>query len=89
MVLWGADGVIELTGGPQKRLTLYRNGRSEAEQIEPDAPDPGGYLRSFVRDVRGDLDGDMLTTTDVLRATRISLLAQDAADGGKTNVACV
>lgn len=88
VTLWGSDGVLE-AGCVQKSPVLYRAGSKEPQQIEPDAGTPGGYLQAFLDETGGAPSSDgALTTADVLRASRVTLLAQDAADQGLTNVAC-
>jgi len=67
-------------------MQLYRNGEKTPVDVPPDAPTPNGYLDALVREIRGDSGQPGLTTADVLRASRVTLLAQDAADQGLTNV---
>jgi hypothetical protein len=82
---WGSQGTIECsaTAAP---VVLYRNGDKAPRSVPPEPATPGGYLESFLKDVRGERAGLELTTAVVLRASRVALLAQEAADRGLTNV---
>ncbi len=85
ITIWGADGMVE--GGPNTPAQLFRNGADAPEPLPLVQPAGGAYLEAFVREIRGETEGVTLTTADVLTATRVSLLAQQAADRGETNVA--
>ncbi len=77
--LWGARGVLE-TSITADAVTLALNGESGVRR-EPLLPaNPGGYLRSFVHDLAGDLAKDELCTAHALRAARLALTIQKAAD---------
>ena len=86
MTFWGREGVIE-TSRVANEIALALNGAREVRS-EP-LPDghPAGYLRSFIHDVGGELDEDELCTEHVLRATRIALTIQKAADTKAREVA--
>ena len=47
---------------------------------------PGAYLNSFVAELRGKPQDATLTTTDVLEASRFTLMIQQAADKSLTCV---
>lgn len=83
VVIWGSDGVVE-AGVNSEQITLYRNGSSERELIALPPAQPGGYLDSFLAEVRGDLKGLKLSSADALSAARISLQIQAAADERRT-----
>jgi predicted dehydrogenase len=87
LTLWGSRGVIE-AGLNSTLISLYREGANEGIAVPPDPPDPGGYLESFLREVRGDTAGDdgRLTSRDVFAASRVALMAQEAADQGLRDV---
>lgn len=76
---WGDDGVLE-AGVTSKSLTLYRNGANAAEQIVLPDPQPGGYLDSFLKEIEGQTDGLHLSSAEVFRSSRVSLMVQSAAD---------
>jgi len=85
ITLWGTGGVVEASSkvaNPQ----LYRAGDKAMQEIQSDPPLPGGYLQAFLDEIDGKTGGLDLTTAEVLRASRVTLLAQDAADRGLTNV---
>jgi predicted dehydrogenase len=81
--VWGDAGVAEMS--LNKPLVLYKNGEKEGREIEPDATVSGEYLRAFLEGIGGKAD-TALTVDDILKASRISLLIQNAADEGKTSV---
>lgn len=75
----GTHGVAE-TSAHTKGLTLAQQGVKEIQAIEP-APIPGaGSLQSFLDDIAGKPDAVGLNTARVLRASRQTLLIQQAAD---------
>ena len=76
---WGRQGVIE-TSSAADAITVALREESETRYEDLPDPNPGGYLRSFVRDIRGELDEDELCTEQVLRGARFALRVQAAAD---------
>ncbi|HET6485589.1 MAG TPA: Gfo/Idh/MocA family oxidoreductase [Spirochaetia bacterium] len=85
MTLWGTRGVIE-TANNASGVTLYQEGKTSGEVVPPAPAQPGGYLESFLSQVRGSPIPDALTPAEVLRASYIVLKTQEAADRGLTNV---
>ncbi|MDD2485777.1 MAG: Gfo/Idh/MocA family oxidoreductase [bacterium] len=84
--LWGREGVIEASyNTPQ--ISLAQNGNQEVEMIAPGEGTPGGYLRSFIAEIKGDKGTVSLSTTEVIRSSRITLKIQQAADQGLCNIA--
>lgn len=83
--VWGDGGVL-ITGVNQTTLTLYKNGEQQPRELPFPAAQPGAYLDSFLAELRGQTQGLHLSSADALRAARISLLLQEAADRGLTNV---
>ncbi|NLF01240.1 MAG: Gfo/Idh/MocA family oxidoreductase [Anaerolineales bacterium] len=77
--LWGREGVLE-TAFTAQAITLVCNEAQQPVQLPLPAGDPGGYLRAFLHDVEGVSGGAELTTEQVLRAARLALTAQWAAD---------
>ena len=82
---WGRDGVIE-TSTTAKDIQVL--GREDATvQIEPLPPaQRGGYLRSFLDDIAGEMPANGLDTAAVLRSTRNVIRIQEAADRGEREV---
>ena len=86
VTVWGTEGVVE--GGVNVAgVSLYRNGEDEPRTIEPPASTAGGYFEAFLAEVRGERLEGQLSTAEVLRAARVSLTTQDAADRQLFNVA--
>jgi predicted dehydrogenase len=83
---FGRDGVLELCES-QKKLTLAKNGSREAIQPDPAPSNDAGYLKAFLADIAGQPLPHGLNTPDILRASRQSLLIQQAGDQGLTHVA--
>jgi predicted dehydrogenase len=83
---WGAEGLLEASFGAQQ-LTIWRRDAKGPESLPVPEGQPGGIFDAFLREVRGERTGLALTTAEVLRASRVTLLAQAAADAGQTNVA--
>ena len=88
LTLWGSRGVIEASLY-SRSISLYRDGEKEGAAIPPDTPDPGGYLNSFLREVRGEAadDDGSLSSLEVFGASRVALMTQEAADKGLHEVA--
>jgi predicted dehydrogenase len=84
MTFWGSKGVLE-SGITSKEITIWREGEKTGFAIPPAAPTPGGYLDSFLRGLRGE-DGVTIPSSDVFRASRVALKAQEAADKGLCGV---
>lgn len=85
MTFWGTLGVIE-TSSTARHLTVALNNQ-DGIRTEPLMPgNAGGYLRSFLRDIDGNPDWDELCSEHALRATRIALTIQRAADTHTSDV---
>ena len=67
-------------------VQMVRDGDENEVQIP--AADAGGgqYLQDFLAEIAGRANQAGLTTEKVLHASRVSLLAQKAADEGQVNV---
>lgn len=85
VTLWGSGGMAE-TNINASGVMLYKNGENEGRNVPPAEPTPGGYLRDFLADIKGEQSFGRLSTSDVFRASRTSLLAQHAADNNLYNV---
>jgi len=81
VTFWGREGVIETSCTAEKILLMPRRAK-EMRQIAPPPGTPGGYLRAFLDDVAGRPRPDALNTESVLRASRLALTVQRAADEG-------
>lgn len=82
--LWGSRGVAK-TDFNAPGVALYQNGA--AGRIVTALPSlAGGYLRHFLAEIRGEHLDDHLTTREVLRAARVALEAQHAADNNLHDV---
>ncbi len=84
VTLWGSLGVLE-AAMPAKEITLYKEGEKAGRTLPLAAPAPGGYLDSFLRELRGQ-PGATLTAPEIFRASWAALKAQEAADRGLLNV---
>lgn len=83
--IWGGDGVLEAAVN-SSAITLYRNGKTEVEQVALPKPLPGAYLDSFLQEISGTATSLHLTSQDSLAAARVSLQIQRAADEGLAGV---
>lgn len=84
LTMWGSEGVLETTL-TSKEILLFKEGEQTGRSVPPAAPNPGGYLTAFLREMHGE-PNDGLTSTEVYRASRAALKAQEAADRGLVNV---
>lgn len=80
--LWGDGGMIEAAYN-STAITLYKAGEKEARQIPLPAGKPGGYLESFLAEIRGQAIGLHLSSAEALATARRALVIQDAADRGR------
>lgn len=84
ITLWGTKGVLE-TSMTSKEIILCLNGEKTPRTVPIAAPQPGGYLESFLSEMRGE-SHDGLTQAEIFRASRVTLKAQESADRGLLNV---
>jgi predicted dehydrogenase len=85
LTIWGGDGAIE-GGINSAAVMLYKEGETAGRAVPPAPTLHGGFLDSFLRQIRGQT-GAGLTTADVLHATRVALCTQAAADKKTFDVA--
>lgn len=85
MTFWGEGGVMENTNG-KDTVMLYKNGEQTARAVPVQPRTSGGYLESFIREIRGETRNLSLTSAEVLESSRITLLIQDAADRNLSRV---
>ena len=83
--VFGRKGILE-TAYNAASIAAQLDGRKEVESRPLPAADPGGYLRAFLADVRGEARPDAMSTEGVLRAARVALTVQEAADRGLRGV---
>ena len=77
---FGAAGIAEVSA-TSDCIDITRDGA--VVSIEPPGNAPEGYLPGFLSDLEGTATAESLRTDDVLRATRIALRVQQAADDGE------
>jgi len=81
---WGSLGVIE-AALHAKEITIFKEGEKAGRTLPTAPPAPGGYLDSFLRELRGQ-PGAGLIAPEIFRASWAALKAQEAADRGLLNV---
>lgn len=86
LTFFGRTGLLEITI-TQNQLLLAQNGAKAP--IFPELPpeNPGGYLKAFLAEIEGHPLPGALSTADVLRASRVSLLVQKHGEAGTPGVA--
>ena len=78
-LLHGTDGIIEGTAGGDSVQVV--TGNSDSPKSTAAVPsEPQAYLEDFLHQVAGESSGVSLTTEEVLKASRLALLVQRAAD---------
>lgn len=83
--LFGRKGILE-TSATSKAILAAVDGGKEPESLPLPPADPGGYLRAFLADVQGSPLPEAVETRGVLRAARLALTVQKAADERRTGV---
>ncbi|MCM8816660.1 MAG: Gfo/Idh/MocA family oxidoreductase [Candidatus Omnitrophica bacterium] len=83
--VYGTGGIAETTATATSIL-FARAGEKEIKNINLPEPDDGGYLRDFIDDIKGKTTSEKLKTKDIIMASYITLLIQDAGDAGKREV---
>jgi predicted dehydrogenase len=78
ITIFGRKGVIEASI-TSPHIKLARHGSGDVELIEPGKGNPGGYLRSFLRDHTGESAAGLLTA-NVLQASRVALMTERAGN---------
>jgi predicted dehydrogenase len=81
----GASGMIEAKLG-SKMLSLAQPADKSPREIPADADQHNGCLDAFLNEVDGKPTDGELTTADVIRASRHSLLAQQSADTNAAHI---
>jgi predicted dehydrogenase len=83
VLVHGDEGSVE-THYNAEAVTLAAAG--DVKQVPAESNDPTGCLDAFLDEIAGRPHDGALTTSAVLDASRRSLLIQQAADRGRTNV---
>ena len=78
----GTGGFAE-TSYNRNGFTVADDSSAAPELIPPASPRPGGYLQDFLDDIAGNPSPDGLTTGSNLRATRLALDLESAAQQSK------
>jgi hypothetical protein len=86
LTFWGRKGVLEVAWN-QDHVALALDGEAGVRREPLLEGNPGGYLRAFLHDVAGTTGPGEIDTQASLRAMRVSLLAQEAADKKRFDVA--
>lgn len=81
----GSEGVIE-TKLHSKTVQIATRNDKEVQTIPAEADVEDGCLQAFLAEIAGQKMNGALTTSDVLRASRQSLLIQQAADSGRRDL---
>lgn len=87
LTLHGSGGMIEFQNA-SKSILLAAHSDASPRQVDVQPKRPDAYLADFLSLVQGRGEGVSLTTAQVLRASRIALLAQKAADQSLRGVSC-
>lgn len=74
---FGRDGILEASWN-MKTVRLMKNGDSEPKIIDVGEGTPGGYLKSFIKEVNGEKEGLSPSMAEVFKASRIALTTQKA-----------
>jgi predicted dehydrogenase len=85
MTFWGSEGLLE-TDFSAGQVTLHRQRDPAPQVVQATQGVPGGYLDSFLRELRGETSGLHLSSAEVLAASRLALRVQEAADQGLLGV---
>jgi predicted dehydrogenase len=85
MTFSGSKGLLEATP-TANQVAIYRSNADAPEVIATGAGNPGAYLESFLREMRGERESLHLTSAEVFAASRVALLIQRAADEHLTQV---
>jgi len=78
----GTDGVAE-TACTESTVRVWRHDSDTAIEEAAAGPQRGAYLDDFLKDLAGAPNPNGLDTARVLESSRITLLAQQAADSGE------
>ncbi len=74
---FGSKGIAEVSA-VSGQIDITRDG--SVVSVDPGGGEPDDYLADFLSDMRRTVSAESLKTEDVLRATRVALMVQEAAD---------
>ncbi len=77
---FGSKGIAEVSA-VSGQIDITRDG--SVVSVDPEGGEPDDYLADFLSDMHGAVSAESLKTEDVLRATRVALMVQKAADDGR------
>jgi predicted dehydrogenase len=83
----GSGGMMETQGG-DPGVFLATHADTEPRFVPAEDDGSNGYFRDFMNEVRGRPQDAGLTTGEVVRAARLALTVQAAAEKGLTHVPC-
>jgi predicted dehydrogenase len=81
----GSGGMVE-AAYDAKSVLLARSAEASAQSVPSDPGRPQGCLEAFLAEIAGRSEPGMLTTAQVLEASRKTLVAQEAADRNLSRV---
>lgn len=81
----GTSGMLECTYDA-KTIMLAKSADKSVQTVPSDPGTPDGCLEAFLAEIAGKTKLGMLSTADVLDASRRTLMAQEAADRNLVNV---
>ncbi len=82
----GSEGFVEAAYSSIS-VKLAGRGDTTVREVPLDPATPDGCLVAFMNEIDGRIEPGALTAADVLRASRQTLMAQQAADSGASKVA--
>ena len=83
----GSGGVLETQAG-QDTVLLAGNSDEEPRVLPAKDKPESSYLQDFVKEINGEKSAGALTTERVLRASRLALMTEEAAQKSQCNVEC-
>lgn len=86
--VYGTRGIAE-TSATAGNIIFAQEGKKEITALQIPDPDEGGYIRDFLDDIRGISSPEKLKTQDVIMASYITLLIQNAGDTGKREITLI
>jgi predicted dehydrogenase len=77
--VYGTDGIAE-TSATSKNIIVAKAGKKEVSLLDLPKGNDGGYFNAFINDIFNRRDPEQLNTIDVIKASFITLLVQQAGD---------
>ncbi|HEX8523656.1 MAG TPA: Gfo/Idh/MocA family oxidoreductase [Tepidisphaeraceae bacterium] len=85
LTVHGTEGLVEASFS-QRTVMLAKAADKAPQSVPLEKDHPTGCLDAFIGDVEGRSDAAHLTSAEALRASRVTLLIQQAADRNECNV---